>query len=434
MNRQSKLCVVFIALLCGSVPAFCQVTAIKAGKLFDPASGTVATNQIILIDGATIKDIGSSVSIPSDAKIIDLSGLTVLPGLVDSHTHMCLGYRLYGTNPDNPTVGTIVATSRQLLEGVFLASIVNTTGYRALQGAANARSMLDAGFTTIRDVGNAGNYADTDLRRAIEDGLVRGPTVINAGRIIAPTGGQFPELLSPERPDIATPEYLYADTQNEMKKAIRQNILYGAKVIKIVVDDQPYLYSPEDIRFMVAEASNAGLKVAAHCWTDKGARNAIEGGLASIEHGIHMSDSSLELAKQKNVVLDATPFTKDMATTMGAPEWHTEFVDLLKRAYKIGVPMAFGSDLDVEITGKTRGELAVDAIDNYVEAGIPPKAILQIWITNGARLLGVDQHRGAIRPGMAADIIAASNDVLENITALKHVVFVMKDGSVIRDH
>jgi len=144
-----------------------------------------------------------------------------------------------------------------------------------------------------------------------------------------------------------------------------------------------------------------------------------------------MSDSTLELAKQRNVVLDATPFTKDMARIMGAPVWHTEFVDLLKRAYKIGVPMAFGSDLDVEITGKTRGELAVE---NYVEAGIPPKAILQIWITNGARLLGVDQHRGAIRPGMAADIIAAPRDLLENITALKHIGFVMKDGSVIRDH
>ena len=423
-----------VALLCASIPAFSQITAIKAGKLFDPASGTVATNQIILIDGAIIKDVGSSVPIPTGANVIDLSNSTVLPGLIDSHTHMCLGYRLYGTNPDNPTSGTIVATSRQLLEGVFLAGIVNTTGYRALQGAANAQAMLDAGFTTIRDVGNAGNYADTDLRRAIEEKLVRGPTVINAGRIIAPTGGQFPELLSPERPDIAIPEYLYADTQDEMKKAIRQNILYGARVIKIVVDDQPYLYSPEDIRFMVAEASNAGLKVAAHCWTDKGARNAIEGGLASIEHGIHMSDSTLELAKQRNVVLDATPFTKDMASIMGAPVWHTEFVDLLKRAYKIGVPMAFGSDLDVEISGKTRGELAVDAVENYIEAGIPPKAILQIWITNGAHLLGVDQHRGAIRPGMAADIIAAPGDLLENITSLKHIGFVMKDGSVIRDH
>jgi len=434
LNRRSIWCVLLLVLLCGSVPAFSQITAIKAGQLFDPATGTVATNQIILVEGATIKAVGSSVPIPSGAKIIDLSDSTVFPGLIDSHTHMCLGYRLYGTNPGDPTSGTIVATSRQLLEGVFLASIVNTAGYRALQGAANAKSMLDAGFTTIRDVGNAGNYADTDLRRAIEDRLVPGPTVINAGRIIAPTGGQFPELLSPERPDIAKPEYLYADTRDEMKKAIRENILYGAKVIKIVVDDQPYLYSPQDIKFMVAEAGNAGLKVAAHCWTDQGARNAIEGGLASIEHGIHMSDDTLQFAKQRNVVLDATPFTKDMATTMGAPVWHTEFVDLLKRAYKLGVPMAFGSDLDVEITGRTRGQLAVDAVQNYVEAGIPPKAILQIWITNGARLLGIDQHRGAIRPGMAADIVAAPQNVLEDVTVLKQIRFVMKDGSVVRDH
>jgi imidazolonepropionase-like amidohydrolase len=429
VNR-SWYCILLIAF--AAYQGFGQVLAIKAGKLLDPALGTVTTNQVILVDGAKIKAVGPSIQIPSAAKVIDLSDSTVLPGLVDSHTHMCLGYRLYGTGSGSASSGTIVGTSRQLLEGVFLSGIENTAGYRALQGAANARSMLEAGFTTIRDVGNAGLYADTDLRRAIEDGLVEGPTIINAGRIIAAYGGQFPELLSPERPHIGEPEYLYADTHDEMKKAIRQNILYGAKVIKIVVDDQPYLYSPDDIRFMVSEAANAGMKVAAHCWTDKGARNAVEGGLASIEHGIHMADDTLSFAKQRNVVLDATPFTKEMAATMGAPVWHTEFVDLLRRAYKLGVPMTFGSDLDVEIPGQTRGEMAAAAVENYIEAGIPAKITLQIWTVNGSNLLGVAKERGSIKPGMFADIIATPQNPLDDIHALQHVTFVLKNGRVIK--
>ncbi|HJT71124.1 MAG TPA: amidohydrolase family protein [Terriglobales bacterium] len=431
MLRRFNLTLAFALLLSGT-PVLARVIAIKAGKLVDPATGIVSNNQTILIDGAKIKAVGTSIPIPVGAQTIDLSKLTVLPGLIDSHTHMCLGYRLYGTSPGATNAQSIVQTSRSLLEAVFLASIENTTGYRALQGAANAKSMLEAGFTSIRDVGNAGNYADTDLRRAIEDGLVPGPTIINAGRIITPLGGQFPEILSPDRPGIGEPEYLYADTHDEMKKAIRQNILYGAKVIKIVVDDQPYLYSPEDIKFMVGEAGRAGLKVAAHCWTDKGARNAAEGGLASIEHGIHMTNDTLSLAKQNNVVLDATPFTKEMATVMGAPQWHTEFVDLLRRAYKLGVPMAFGSDLDLEIPGHTRGEMAAADVENYVEAGLPSQAVLQIWITNGARLLGIDKERGSIKPGMFADIIATPQNPLDDIHALEHVTFVMKNGNVVK--
>ena len=157
--------------------------------------------------------------------------------------------------------------------------------------------MLEAGFTTIRDVGNNGNYADTALRQAIEQGIVPGPTMINAGRIIAPYGGQY--HLQPERKSLGEPEYLYADTRDEMKKAIRQNIQFGALVIKIVVDDQKYIYSAEDIKYMVEEARLAGLRIAAHCMTEHGARNAILGGVASIEHGFQMSDEALRNGQRK---------------------------------------------------------------------------------------------------------------------------------------
>src|ERR1700722_2571761 len=203
--------------------------------------------------------------------------------------------------------------------------------------------MLAAGFTTVRDVGNAGNYADSALREAIENGLVPGPTMLNAGRIITPYGGQF--HLQPQRPELGEPEYFFADSHDEMRKAVRENIHYGAKVIKIVVDDQPYIYSADDIRFIVQEANAAGLKVAAHCWTHQGARNAAEAGVASIEHGFAMTDDDIKLAQKNHVVLVGTEFTELAARAMGEPEWHGIFVDRLRRAYKIGITMAFGTDV-----------------------------------------------------------------------------------------
>src|SRR6266850_8332542 len=256
-----------------------QSVAIKAGKLLDPETGKTTANQIILVEGNRIKEIGGNVAIPAEAKIIDLSKATVLPGLFDAHTHLCMAV-IPGRDQGN----------------YYFTTLLDSTGYRAIEGVANGMAMLQSGFTTVRDIGNAGNYADTDLRHAIENGWVQGPTVVNAGIIIAPYGGQF--HLQPEKKDLATPEYLFADTRDEMRKAIRQNIHFGAKVIKIVVDDQDYIYSTEDIRFMIAEAHASGLKLAAHCWTHAGAHNAAEAGVDSIEHGFRMTDEDLQLAKK----------------------------------------------------------------------------------------------------------------------------------------
>ena len=248
------------------------------------------------------------------------------------------------------------------------------TAFRAIWGVRNAKDMLESGFTTIRDVGNNGNYADTALRQAIEQGIVPGPTMINAGRIIAPYGGQY--HLQPERKSLGEPEYLYADTRDEMKKAIRQNIQFGALVIKIVVDDQKYIYSAEDIKYMVEEARLAGLRVAAHCMTEQGARNAILGGVASIEHGFQMSDEALEMAKKAGVVLVGTDFTVKAALSLGLnqreAEWfHGIFLNRLKRAHKIGVTMAYGTDTFSFVEGETRGTMAISFIDSFTEAQIP---------------------------------------------------------------
>ena len=396
-------------------PAPERVYAIKAGKLVDPEKGTTETNQIILVRGKKIEAVGPRVEIPPDAKIIDLSNSTVFPGMFDAHTHLCMTMK---RDRDG--------------EQYYLTTLFDPTPYRAIEGVANARDMLSSGFTTVRDVGNAGNYADTALRQAIERGLVPGPTMRNAGRIIAPYGGQF--HLQPEKRDLATPEYAFADTRDEMLKAIRENIHYGATVIKIVVDDQKYIYSADDIRFMVEEAHRDGFKLAAHCWTEAGARNAAEAGVDSIEHGEMMTNEDLQLAKKNHVVLVGTDFTETAARVSGmGPDMHAVFVDRLRRAYQIGVTMAFGTDTFVYVPGETRGTQAAEYVNSWTEAGVPAKDTLRAMTINAARLLGVDSERGAIKSGLAADIVAAPENPLENIQAVRHVSFVMKDGSVFKN-
>ncbi len=406
----------FVALVAmAATSANSQIIAIKAGKLVDPETATTSSNQIILVESALIREVGANIAIPDNAKIIDLSGSTVLPGLIESHTHMLL------------------TMDKEKHGDYYFTILVNTTAYRAIEGVANARSMLEHGFTTIRDLGNNAYYGDTDLRKAIEAGVVPGPTMLNAGRIIAPFGGQL--QLQPERPGLANPEYFFADTRDELIKAVRENIHYGATVIKIVVDDQKYIYSVDDIKAVVEEAGNAGLKVAAHCVTDRGFRNAAEAGVVSIEHGFEASDRSLRIARNNGVVLVGTDVTVLSAEMWGFPDikaFRDGLIDRIKRAYRIGVTLAYGSDIFFSYPGRTRGDLSLSFLDTYVEAELPPEYILKMITTNGAKLLGIEKERGKIEEGRAADIVATHDNPLDDIMALKQVHFVMKDGKVFR--
>lgn len=398
------------------VGAQAETVVIKAGRLIDPVAGTAAANQIVIIDGSTIKAVGPNLSIPKDARIIDLSRATVLPGLFDCHTHMCATIRVRGSSME------------ELRSDILVYMIGETTGYRALLGAANARSMLEAGFTTIRDMGNAGNYADIDLKRAIDNGLVPGPKMFVSGKIIAPFAGQV--IVNTEFRDIGKQDYIYADTRDEIRKAIRENIHFGADWIKIVVDDQRYIYSVDDLKFIIGESAQAGFRVAAHTITEPGGLNTAEAGVASIEHGFLLNDKALEWAKKNGCVLVGTPFPKGQLKAMGLADFYPAIVDVQRRAHKMNIAMAYGSDCSFIIQNKSRGELALEHLESYVEAGIPAADILRMLTTNAAELLGVEKERGAISQGLAADLIATADNPLDNVQALKNVTFVMREGKI----
>ena len=407
-----------------------QVTVIKAGKLVDPETGTTQTGQILVIQDGNILAVGENPKIPEGAVELDLSTLTVLPGLIDAHTHMATSYKFPTSNLKQYNVDV-------------------STAERAIQGLLNAQSMLETGFTTVRDLGNAGNFADAALLRFLnapptanmgqvaefaiatpgQIGKVLGPTTFISGKIISVYGGQF--RLNPEHTDVGLTDYFYADTHDELKKAIRENIHHGASWIKIVMDDFRYIYSVEDVQFIVEEARRAGLEVAAHAVTRAGAINAIEGGVASIEHGYEMDDETLELAKERGVVLVGCELADTTAQAFRGGIYEVA-LDRLKRAHRIGVEMAYGSDILMERPGVTRGELSIAPLDTWAKSGMPAEDILRAMTVNGAKLLGIADQRGGIRPGMAADLIGTPENPLEDILTLKRVSFVMKDGVVVR--
>jgi len=340
----------------------------------------------------------------------------VMPGLFDCHTHMCVLIKPRGKSLED------------FRGDLLLYMIDNTTGYRALVGASNALSMLEAGFTAIRDMGNAANYADIDLRRAIDNDMVPGPKMYVSGKIIAPFAGQV--IVNAEHADLGKQDYIYADSRDEIRKAIRENIHFGADWIKIVVDDQRYIYSVDDLKDIIDESAKAGLKVAAHTLTEQGGLNTAESGVASIEHGWMLSDQAFEWAKKNGCVLVGTPFPEEHLKKMGIAEFYPGIIDVHKRAFKMSVEMAFGTDVVTDILGKNRGELAMDYIEPFLAAEIPPKDILKMMTTNAAKLLGVEKERGAVAEGMIADLIATAENPLDNIRTLKHVKFVMKEGKV----
>lgn len=396
-------------------PVAAQVTAIKAGRLVDPETGTVATNQVILVEKGKFTAIGAGLAIPAGAEVIDLSSLTVLPGLVDAHNHLALTYKQV---PENNVY--------------YMTYVMESTPLRAIQAASNGIQMLSSGFTIVRDMGNNANYADAALRIAIEQGWLPGPTIINSGLIIGGMGGQFwptPEMAVDKK--IVYPEYLDADTPDEIVKAVRQNALFGAKVIKICVDCKPWGYSTDEIRLFISEAAKIGMKVEGHVQTVDGARRAIDAGIWSIAHDIGLNDEMHKLMAQKGIWRAGTE-TPVSLTGHTTPEEYKTTVAGLRNAWENKVPLTFSTDADYYVPGKHRGEVAIEFIETWKAAGIPNADILRAMTISGYRVSQTEKVRGPIKAGLAADLIAVPGNPLEQIDALRDVRFVMKDGMVFK--
>ena len=390
------------------------VTAIRAGRLVDPEAGTIATNQVILVQNGRFTAVGSNVAVPAGAQVIDLSGLTVLPGLVDAHNHLALTYK------EEP--------ERNIY---YLTYVLDPTPLRAIQAASNGIQMLASGFTIVRDMGNNANYADVALRAAIEQGWIPGPTIIPSGLIIGGMGGQFSPTPEMAKRGIVYPEYLEADTPDEIVKAVRQNALFGARVIKICVDCKPWGYTTDEIRLVIREAAKAGLKVEGHVQTIDGGKRAVEAGIWSIAHDNGMTDELHKQMAAKGVWRAGTE-TPISLTGHTNPQRYERTVAMLRNAWENKAPLTFSTDADYYVPGKTRGEVAIEFIETWKAAKIPNADILRAMTTNGYKVSETEKVRGPIKVGMFADFLAVPGNPLEQIDALRDVKFVMKNGMVFK--
>ena len=385
-------------------------TVLMAKALIDVENGKVISNPIVFIKDGKIEKIEFGKVAPKDVHIINLSDQYILPGLIDSHTHLCHEY--FG-ELDN------VSGSNTIVETVMMSD-----GDRALLGAKNAKEMLMAGFTSARDLGNSGVDNARALRDAINKGWMTGPRLFVSTRAISPIGGQFAKVTPELHESIVSKEYIEVSNVDEARKAVRSAIYDGADCIKVIVNNGKLVLSKEELKTIVDEAKLAGIKVAAHATNGDGpALLAIEAGVNSIEHGYILSAETLNKMAEKNIFLVPT----DAA---GVERYQKR----IQRAIKADVNIAFGSDLYYFNELKTRGQMSISSYVSYKEAGMSNEQILRSATMIPGILLAGSGKIGLIQNGYFADVIAVEENPLENIHTLENVVFVMKEGIVIKSN
>ena len=404
-----------------------QVTAIKAGRLIDPDSAAVLTDQVILIQDGKVQSVGKALTIPAGAQVIDLSNMTVLPGLIDCHTHLADGNAIENGEPLN--------------------ILRKTSAYVAYESIPNARIMLQSGFTTVRDVGVYRALNDVALRDAIAAGYVEGPRMYVAGAYITITGGAG--AMTGLSPDIQLPWDLHFGEANspwEVRQKVRLLYHSGADHIKILTsgavlthgsNPKTQEFTPEEIRAAVDEASQFGLRVEAHAHSPQGIKNAIVAGVASVEHATMIDDEGLALAKLHGTYLDMDIYDEECIQEAGRLgnepkdflQHDAELGELhrqnFRKAVKAGLKMSFGTD-----AGVCPYEKSINQFAFMVKYGMTPMQAIQAATTNAADLLGHSDVIGSIKPGKYADVVAVAGDPLQDISILERVQFVMKDGKV----
>ncbi len=413
-----KLILLFFLSLAMWSALMAQNTVIKAGHLFDSKTGKMLTDQTIIIRDGKIKEVGANLKYNVNDSVVDLSTSWVLPGLMDCHVHI---------TDNNPY--------RTPNRGIPTSYMRESSSFRALRGAFVAEQFLMSGFTTIKEIGNDANYATADVIKAIRQGWITGPAIFYAGKIIAPYGGQSGGV-NVENENAWQFEYIDADTPDEIRKAVRKNIYYGANTIKMVTGDNG-IYDAADIKAAVDESKKYGVKVTVHVADKDGATQVILGGAAAIEHGFGLDNNHLQLMKDKGIFLVGTDFSFDNWYAYGmdsvtARMLTNKIIDRLKRAYKIGTKMAFGTDIIIDLPGLNRVQTSLKVLQTWKAAQIPPSYILQTMTIYAAELLGIEKDKGIIAPSFTADIIALKKNPLDDIDAVNQVHFVMKEGKIIK--
>lgn len=471
MNKLSRfLPGLFVALFStGQITAqpSAPVTLVKAGHLLDPRTGNVLSPAAVLIENGKIKEVGApaKVQAPSGTKVIDLGNATLLPGLIDSHTHLLV-------DPITPPEAERARHyNGSFLVGLLLA-IVESPSKRVLMGTQLAREDLESGITTVRNLGHSGIDGDTELRDAVNAGRVPGPRILASGRKLI-TRGDYIQNLNPALADaILEQEFLLIDGTDRARQAVRQNEFHNVDLIKVAADEN--LTVPE-LAAVVEEAHRAHLKVAVHAVDKTSIQTAIDAGADSIEHGNEVTDEQLKQMRDKGMFFDFTPtsygdfFTRvfqgiiaesltrraerlqadernrqrynDLAQQILKSEFvhgfeardNQKYNNLVQRVLKSGVKFAAGSDMGWYFPGKTRGQASVSRFPVLHQAGMTSLDVIRAITTNAAEMLGWQDRIGSIEPGKFADLVAVAGDPIADISELERVRFVMKDGQVVRN-
>ncbi|MEQ1617926.1 MAG: amidohydrolase family protein [Terricaulis sp.] len=430
MIRMTRKALAFCAaalLAFGLGAAQAETTLIRAGRVIDVVAGRVLSDQLITIENERIASV-SAFPTTAPADVMDWSGYTVLPGLMDMHTHL---------------VGDITSSN-------VAAPLLSSAARDALIGAANARATLRAGFTTVRDVGAYRAFTDVALRDAIDSGQVEGPRMFVAGAYVTVTGGGGE--VTGTAPDVVIPAEMrrgIADNEAQVRQRVRELLAGGADFIKIIATGAVLTagttpaaseYTEAEIRAAVEEAASRGTFVAAHAHGAEGIRRAVRAGVRSIEHGSYLDDEGIALMRRHGTWLVADVYNGDYIDEIGRRDrWPEEILrknqettdiqrEAFRRAVRAGVNIAFGTDSGVYPHGENARQFAY-----MVRYGMTPMQAIQSATINAARLLGRESEIGSLQPGRRADLIAVAGDPLADIDLLRTgIVAVMKDGALVR--
>lgn len=437
MTTRPRILAASLALLAANAcaadapPATRHTVVLRAARMFDAASGklvehpqlTIVGNRIVRVGQA---DKGDKADVPAGAEVIDLGDATLLPGFIDAHVH------LSGQSSDN-------------WYGDFFDNMMRFPAEQALYGASYARITLEAGFTSVRDVGST-DWIALGLRNAIDAGKVPGPRMLVSNYAVGSTGGHADQdPIPPQKLPLAGPLQGVCNGPDECRAAVRYQIKYGANVIKFMPSggvlslsdpvDAPEL-SQEEMNAVIGEAHAWGRKVAAHAHGDKAAKMAVAAGVDSIEHGSFLEDDTLRMMKAKGVYLVPTisaivhveekiaTFPPVIAEKGRAAASHLR--QTFRHAVQIGVPIALGTDAAVGLHGTNAREFRY-----MVDNGLTPAQSLMAGTSNAARLLGTIDRVGTLEAGKLADVVAVPGNPIADITATERPVFVMKDGAVV---